>query len=341
MIYHIYKADCRKASRVVMQASWVEDNIYVHKTDSLHKSDIELKLWAIFRLIFSLNEQDHVIFHAQSSLPYHLFFLVISRIFLKNTNTVYDVHDLNECSPTSSVYSKFRFSIMHTLEFIVIRAFKVKVITVSHGISLLLEQRFRVSKPRLVYNCSIDMHTNLLRRSERQKSPVFFGTGERFPYQLLPLLRNNNLTLDFYGRGVSSELLSEYGLSSCESVVNFLGEYSPSDLNFVSSYIVSLNYSPENIGSNFKYSLPNKLFQSLYLGATVVVSENFEEMVELFSDIKYAVVKTSKQTFIKDLHDVIDYKTDSDALDARNRVLKLHELSKENFLAVTAAAQCS
>lgn len=331
MIYHVYKTDCLKASRVVMQSNWVGSNVYVHKSNSYRKIDKELNFKNIFKVVLNLRKNDVMLFHAQSSLIYHAFALFVARLLFKNINTIYDIHDLNECSTRSSVYLKARFLLMHVLEVIIIKYNKVQVITVSEGLARIIQERFSVEQPIVIYNCSFNTTAEVNPISSRLNRPLFFGTAERFPFQILPKLHAENIELDFYGRGITDDLFKEKECEDYKSRVRDFGEYTPDNLDFINSYMVSLNYSPNYLSLNFKYSLPNKLFQAIYSGCTVLVSENFHEMSELFSDLNYAVVKTSNEDFITDYYRIINNKTDLDVQHARDRVRDLYCQSRSSF----------
>ncbi len=331
MIYHVYKTDCYKASRVMMQSNWTVNNTFIHRSLSYKGLSVRLGFFNIFKVAIGLSKEDVLVFHAQSSLPYLLFCKFVCILFFKNSSLVYDMHDLHELGNERSIYSRVRYFILLWLEYIVFKIDSIKKITVSNGLSEVVSVKYRAEKPRVVYNCSFEIVDNIKPVSERGNNVLFFGTQERFPLGLLDVLQDNNMKLDFYGRGVSYEWLRKINKNYDERLVNIYGEYSPDSLSFVSDYKVALNFFPKNDSLNFKYSLPNKLFQAIAMGATVVVSENFNEMIELFSDVQYAVVSATEENFVDVVTDIVNNKTMEDAKRGMLKLLDLKKKSMNNY----------
>ena len=332
MIYHVYKTDCYKASRVIMQSEWVKENYYIHRSSLYDDSSVKLSFFNIINIILSVKSKDAVVFHAQSSLPYLLLSIIINYILFKNSVFIYDIHDLHEYDKKSSLYSKFRYFFLFCIELIVFKMVKVQKITVSNGLSATLASKYNCIAPLVVYNCSINISDEINNMDQRVDNFLFFGTAGRFPTILLECFYKNKLRLDFYGRGIDYGWLNKIDSNYDKDVVSIYGEYHPSNLKFIDNYKVALNFSPYNTSLNFKYSLPNKLFQVIAAGTTLVVSENFFEMIELFSDMKYAVVSANEENFIEKVNDIVKNKT---LIDAKNAIFKLAEIkqvSKNNYL---------
>lgn len=331
MIYHVYKTDCYMASRVMMQSGWVANNYYIHKAKFYNNLSSKLGFFSLFKVVLGLNEDDVLVFHAQSSLPYLLFSKLICFLFFKKNILIYDIHDLHEHSNYRSVYAKFRYHVLLWFEFFACKIKSIRKMTVSNGLSKTISSKYKVEEPVIVYNCSVEAVNHIKPLEDRSEDILFFGTKERFPVDLLDVIKESNMKLSFYGRGVSYEWLGEINKDYDKSLVNIHGEYSPDNLSFVSDYKIALNFFPENNSLNFKYSLPNKLFQAIGMGTTVIVSENFYEMIELFSDVEYAVVPASMDNFIDVVGDVINNKKLDDARNGISKLLKIKKESISNY----------
>tara|TARA_R110001599_G_scaffold68408_9_gene192724 strand:- start:4928 stop:5893 length:966 start_codon:yes stop_codon:yes gene_type:complete len=312
----------------MMQSAWVGDNVYIHKTACRTNFSFKLSFYNIFWIILGLKEEDALIYHAQSSLPYLVFSKIFCFFLIKKNIFVYDVHDLHEDSNDESLYVKLRYLIFLWLEFFIFKIRSIRKMTVSRGLSCVISSKYRVEEPVVVYNCSVECADYINALNDRSESILFFGTKERFPIALLDVIQDSDMTLSFYGRGVNYEWLSEINKCYDRSLVNIYGEYSPDNLNFVSEYKVALNFFPENNSLNFKYSLPNKLFQAIGMGTTVIVSENFHEMIDLFSEIKYAVVSATEDSFTDVVSDIVKNRTMEDAWSG---VLKLRDIKNESM----------
>lgn len=337
MIYHVYKTDCYMASRVMMQSGWVANNYYIHKAKFYNNLSSKLGFFSLFKVVLGLNEDDVLIFHAQSSLPYLLFSKLICFLFFKKNILIYDIHDLHEHSNYRSVYAKFRYHVLLWFEFFACKIKSIRKMTVSNGLSKTISSKYKVEEPVIVYNCSVEAFNHIKPLEDRSENILFFGTKERFPVDLLDVIKDSNMKLSFYGRGVSYEWLGKINKRYDKSIVNIYGEYSPDKLNFVGDYKISLNFFPGNNSLNFKYSLPNKLFQAIAMGTTVVVSKNFHEMIELFSDVNYAVVSATEENFIEVVSDIIDNKTMDDA---RKGALKLISIKNESMCKYKKLVAC-
>lgn len=280
-----------------MQSKWDRDFSYVHRpTDALLDGDTRLSFRSIAKMAISRRKNCAFIFHAQASLPYLIVFWLLSTVFRRaNRNLVYDIHDLHERenwtftlkSMKSSLVRYYAFSL---LEKIVFTIAKIKKITVSEGLAVTMATRYKAQKPLVVYNVSLANFSSI---DVVEKKPsgvlLYFGTTERVPLELIPEIYESGCELHIYGRGITRDWLRERIPENLLSCVRIFGKYHPLDLTFIQSYMTTIIYSPNVETLNFKYSMPNKFFQALQAGASVLASSNFFEMCCSFQNVPGAV----------------------------------------------------
>src|SRR3546814_3510924 len=83
-------------------------------------------------------------------------------------------------------------------------------------------------------------------------------------------------------------------------------EYSPKDLDFVAGYRFLLIHNPKDLRPNFVYSLPNKFFQSLAYGTSLIVSPNFEEMAAVAASVPGACAVVADPSQLADKMATLD-----------------------------------
>jgi glycosyltransferase involved in cell wall biosynthesis len=277
-----------------MQVSWVLDNHFIHKGNELGSGKIkedELKLRILLSRIINSSDDDSFVFHAYSSLAYLISCFLLCKILGRNVNFVYDVHDIIEVRPENGFLVNFKYKIWLLLEKYAVLRGEISVMTVSRGLKRILERRYGGVKVLLVYNCSVDLTearqyfdiSDKLLGEGKSNYFVFFGTPERFPYHVCRQLSQLGISIDIYGRGMSREWLSE----KYESMDNvfFKGEYNPGCLDFLKEYKFLVLHSLVGNDNNFKYSMPNKVFQAAAFGVCILVSPNFLEISDSFSII--------------------------------------------------------
>lgn len=294
MIYHFYKTNCNKASRVLMQCRWDDEFSFIHiDPNGDGGSSLKFGCTTLLQKIFKLANGDAIVFHSQSSLPYLLLAFLFKKIFFLKGRYVYDIHDLHEQNSNSQILSRdfLRYWIFLFFEYLSFKINEIPKLTVSDGLSNVMSIRYSANKPGVVMNISVEpIQSRGPTGGQRLQSIVFFGTKERFPIDALPELVRGGFELHVYSRDVDATWLANR-LSEREiGCVKLFGEYHPNKLDFLPNYDLTIIYSPEDKSLNFRHSLPNKLFQALSAGVTVLVSENFEEMLDLFSDTPCAVL---------------------------------------------------
>lgn len=300
-----------------MQTKWDAKSIFFHPLHSKPKivdkfngiSEKRLSLFSLFKKIIGEKENAKFVFHAQSSLPYLIpVFLFSVLLNSKNHTFVYDVHDLHERSNFKKVLDKIRYDIIRyrilgLMEWFVFKFKKVNKITVSKGLSSILAKRYNSPPPSLVYNISVNIprkgKDKKIAKKYSDEDLLFFGTNKRVPLSLIPDIYKENLRLHMYGYNITSEWLDDKIGTPDKYCVKLHGGYLPDEMKFLSRYKILLLYSPDSTSINFKISMPNKIFQALYSGLSVIISENFKEIEHTFSDIPGAVIVHDKEKNIK------------------------------------------
>lgn len=293
-IYHIYKGDHNKSSRIITQCALVQSDIL--STSTVRKLNL-------VNLKKILNKNDIYIFHCQSSLVYLLFAL----FFISIHQIRYDIHDYNEYNFSKSLYYNFRIFLLSSVEYCIVPF--LTICNVSNGNKLLYRNRGYVFKNAPLYN---DSFVEL----DKTKHFVFFGTTERCPVSLFPKFSsiNPSMVSQLSLFGIFDEQILKYAY---DINISYFGEYSPLDMNFLSPYKFSIIYHPTTELKNMRNSLPNKFFQSIQYQLNICLSSNFVEMINFCDEnnIPYYVVDENTDF---DSLEYIPYKFDFELFQKKN-----------------------
>ena len=332
MIYHFYKADCYRASRVLMQSRWDGDSIFIHKSkNDDYKKNIRFGFLPLLRLIRSATKDDAFVFHAQSALPYLLFFYLCKKITGGKMQIVYDIHDLHEWESGYKVFAKsgLRYFVLGLFERFIFELAEIKKITVSIGLALIMAKKYNKRPPIVVRNTS--SHVEKIESKKRKNNTVvFFGIKEHAPVGLMSKLNSMGVTVHLYGRGITADWLAEVFEGSLEGVKVF-GEYNPEEMSFLYGYKVLILYPAEN-KLNYKYSMPNKLFQAIDHGVCVVVSNYFEEILQTFQGANGCVYSAADDNIQEVVAGALENWTENSCDAGRAIKNKIFNESKKNYL---------
>ena len=187
-VFHIFKSDCMKSSRITLQTSWEQKTCWIHipeilpsKTENLKRCQQRaLSFNELFKVILFSDTEDRLVFHCQSSLIYLIFAKIIAKFIRKKSKFIYDIHDLNEWPVAQNFYDVFRYiflrtAIINILEFIVLRYLNVKVMTVSDGLSEVISFKYGCQKPVVVMSAvgSFNYNTNNKKKPDSSKELIF------------------------------------------------------------------------------------------------------------------------------------------------------------------------
>lgn len=281
-IIHVTKHPYARATRTLMQSRWCGESIILtpqpESSDNYFASK-KLSFWGVANSITP--ETQAIIFHEQGTLNYLIFINIFLWIFGKNkVKIVYDIHDIYKY-PISlkEKLKKPQELVKELIEWYVFKNKRIKIITVSKGLSIYLKTKYG-RKPDVVRSIS---EISVENPKEHRENLVYFGAGLAiFPFQVIPAL-NNQLHLDYYD---FKNNLTHHGMN----YIRYLGGYKSSHLSFLSNYlalVVSLNKTYGDVDAyNLRYSLPNKFFQSLSKCLPVIAHGDFIEAAEYFKDIE-------------------------------------------------------
>jgi hypothetical protein len=335
-----------------MQSRWDEGSVYIHRPsdETTHRengvvsSELALNFVAIWRVMRARSPR-RLVFHAQSSLPYLLFARMAKRLLGRDGVTlVYDMHDLHEAKVASTRYRRLRYGmvrhgILGACERVVCRDRTIPKLTVSAGISKAIAERYACDAAAVVANVGTPERYRArpweMRSTASNLKPLlYFGTKNHAPLSLIPEIRTEGLELHLHGRDMNEDWLAASVDGSVGTCVRVFGGFDPEDMEFLSAYDVLVLYRPEVGTLNYRFALPNKAFQALWHGLSVIVSTNFAEVKEAFGDIRGAVATYEGRD---DLASTIAAVLESRGEDYEHRIQealwKIYTTSKRNYLA--------
>jgi len=349
--YHIYKTNCVGSSRVMLQSGWEDGrSVFIHQVKPGRPGpvpELPYELGSILGVMKASGggEPPRFVFHAQSSLPLLLMSYLLRRFFGgRDAIFAYDIHDLHEGGePYRTLGEKLRYGFIRhyslaLLERIVLSLRNVRTMTVSSGLSRTMVDWFGCPAPAVVHSAMYPRRdaAELKAVTRHAKALLFFGTPERLPVDLIDAIGAADLELHLYGRFKGREGLEAQLGRALPNHVKVFGEYSPDDLDFVASYPYLLLFKPSDRRLNFRYSLPNKMFQSLSYGVSLILSDNFEEMAEVLSPVSGAATVLRDSSELADAMAVLAKQRTDGYWTASNALARqLHDEAKSRYLQQT------
>lgn len=313
-IYHVTKVSLERSSRVSSQINIFPDSSCVIELKNLRQS---------IKFLSKLNG-DTIIFHQQASLVCMLLFLLFSLFKKRKNEIVYDMHDLI-IFDYAGFSRRLRACLIYALEFFVMQ-FDFKVITVSNGLAKIIKKRYG-KDAYVVYNFPLNYKVSnftLKQVESEDRKLCYFGIidEKRIPLNLFKRVSSlsKGERVDVYGY-ISP--VSNFSFSGID-FLNYKFEFKPSDMSFLKDYNLLVFVTDQDLNLNYKYCMPNKIFQALTYGMDILVSDFFEEIVETFFD-------ANKENHIFSSIEGVKY------LSAEKMSLKLDQLyiqSKSNFISV-------
>lgn len=287
-VYHIATESTSKGSRILYQ-------------ESLYKKSktIPVNFLSIFDKEFLASLKDAnstVIIHQQILLP-HLVIALFLRFFgWSKAKIIYDIHDIAETSTNMSPFRRLKKLLSIWLEGFVVR--HVDSMTVSMGLARALAKRHG-RKFQIVYNMtskSAPIHVGKEAKLERQKC-CYFGViaPQRISIHEIVALGERGIPVDIFGRYsvvTPSAWRRELEAALAKYGGKYMNEYHPGDLSFLEAYKYSYMAFPSD-SFNIKYSMPNKLFQSLENGLICLVFKHQYEAIRCFSQTGYVQLITN------------------------------------------------
>lgn len=216
-------------------------------------------------------------FHQQRLLPFLCILLICRPKLVKYI--VYDVHDLID-EDARSISLAMRNKVLAWLESFVVKR-GVRLITVSQGLADLLELRY-FKRSIVIYNaCKIgDIERNIVESSfPRSMKLCYFGIVDEFRIpvnlysRLVDFFQCEKIDIFGYVSRISSFRPDSY------ECISYKGVFSPDDLGFLQGYDALVFVNESELNDNYRYCLPNKLFQCASAGLGLVTTTFFVELV--------------------------------------------------------------
>lgn len=272
-VIHVTKVPLNRSSRILSQI-----DLYPYDSEVLDLTDF----FKSIKFLLKLRNQN-IIFHQQASLL-AMIITIIFNSFLKNKNNIiYDMHDL-VIFDYAGIYMRLRACFIYLLERIVMFS-NVKVITVSYGLAKIIKQRY--NKQALVVH---NFPQNYQGKSSSNKeiglnsvTPCYFGIidEKRIPlkvFEEISILTHKSV--DIYGY-ISP--VSKFTFDGID-FLSFKGHFNPKDMEFLKDYNLLVFVTDKYLNLNYKYCMPNKVFQAVENGLDLLVSDFFEEIISTFND---------------------------------------------------------
>jgi hypothetical protein len=294
----------------VLQASWEDEAAFIHLTEnatlrgSVTKS-LKLTFLSIVNLVrcCPANQRASLVFHSQSSLPYLSVALLSKKILMKpNVQLIYDMHDLHVRGSNQNLWHKLRYDVFRhyliaAFEVMVFKTSSIRKMTVSDGLARIVAERYGIKKPTIVRSVlnpkffpGGEISEDAASEAKFRRVLLYFGQKERAPDRgTVRALLAKGIELHIYGRDITDLARDYNGVSRVPGQLKLFGEYIPHNLNFLQGYSFLFLWHPELNGENYRYSLPNKLFQALAGGLSLIVSKNFLEIIDVLKNLQGSV----------------------------------------------------
>ena len=168
MIYHVVSDRAVKGARVYAQSSYAECEFFI--------ADVLTLPWSLFKVLVS-EKKKTVVFHEQYSLASLLISYVLTKIFRRKHNLIYDMHDIASLEPYPKMRTKILISFYKALEYTSLRILKIPVITVSKHLSSHISKEYKVLAP-VVYSVPpsvLACETSRDKRFQDMRRVLYFG----------------------------------------------------------------------------------------------------------------------------------------------------------------------
>ncbi len=312
---HIFKSNCFMSTRIMMQSEWDQNCNFLHRKNNpnYHENTNDKKLSLFSIISFLLREKKEntlLIFHCQSSLPYLMISFIAKKLMnMSSLSLIYDIHDLheydrNEKGLIANLKAKIRYQVFRILERSLVKKNDINVMTVSEGIAEHYMNKFNIIKPNVVRNIGTESYSanENTENIRHKKDIVFFGRAGRIPFEIFQTCIDQSINLHLWGRGIEEAVEDYCKISRCKkSDIIINGAYEPNDLRFLDKFRYLILYKPNDLKLNYKFSLPNKLFQAISHGLSIIVSPNFTEIIDSFGHIPGAIIILNNQEKLEEL----------------------------------------
>ena len=310
-IYHFTKVPLERSSRICSQYNLLSGNSIIIDNN-------------LFNNLIKLKGQT-IIFHQQAMLFFLLYSLVVNIFYSKSdkNNIIYDMHDLI-IFDYGGVIRFLRACLIASLEQFVM-LFNFKVITVSCGLANVVKEKYN-KDALVVYNFPLNFITEFSKFKDNKNNILnkicYFGIidEKRIPVDIFKRLSVTYAEkIDIFGYVSPASNFKVEGFD----FLSYKGEFSPNNMNFLNNYNILLFATDKELNLNYKYCMPNKIFQAVAFNLDIYISDFYEEINLTFDECRVDDEIALKNNLIR----LSSYKM-------KNRLDQLYLTSKENFLKV-------
>lgn len=311
-IYHVTKVPLKRSSRVSAQCGLFPDQSVVIDIYTIYTSLRKIK-------------GETIIFHQQASL-FYLFYAILLNFFYSSknkNNIIYDMHDLIIFDHGGIKRYLRAFFILFLERAIML--FDFKIITVSVGLADLIKRKYN-KEALVVYNFPLnfanDISCSYFDQRENNNKICYFGIidEKRIPLDIFRKVSFScNKKIDIFGY-VSP--ISKFKVEDFD-FLNYKGAFSPNNMDFLTNYSVLLFATDQELNLNYKYCMPNKVFQAVAYNLDLYISEFYEEINKTFKNCRV-------DDKIANQHGLIRLSSSK----MKSRLVELQCESNKNFLKV-------
>ncbi len=246
----------------------------------------------IFRAVWQFRNYDYIHCNDLNALPVGLFIKFISK---KDTKVVYDCHEYETERINIKGLEKFLTKILERS----LINFPDCIITVSDSIANEYVNLYKIPKPKIVLNCPVfkkQPKCNIFREkfdlNEQQKIFLYqglFGNGRGINrlINVFSQFKDKEDVIIFMGYGPLYNKIK----SAAENNINIFLHQSV-DINVLLSYTSSADYGMaliDDVCLNYRYCLPNKIFEYLMAGIPFIGS-NLTEMSKFIENTNTGII---------------------------------------------------
>lgn len=212
---------------------------------------------------------------------------------VRQKKLIYDSHELFTEVPELINRPLVRFIWRAQEEIFIKRA--QAVITVSEGIANELTKRYRIHKVEVIRNLPVRTSTETFR--EKQPTLIYqgalnVGRGIELAIDMMKQLPCYKLLI--VGTGdIEIKLRKQMLESNLFDRVQFLGQLTPENLRLITPTAWLGLSLEEDMGLNYRYALPNKLFDYIAANVPVLVSD-LPEMRKIVEEFEIGIVASSR-----------------------------------------------
>lgn len=212
---------------------------------------------------------------------------------LRRKKLIYDSHELFTEVPELINRPIIKF-LWQFQERIFIKRAKA-VITVSDGVASELSKRYRINKVEVIRNLPVRTNTEAFR--EKQPTLIYqgalnVGRGIELAIDMMKQLPCYKLLI--VGTGdVELKLRKQMLENNLFDRVQFLGQLAPENLRLITPTAWLGLSLEEDMGLNYRYALPNKLFDYIAANVPVLVSD-LPEMRKVVEEYEIGIVASSR-----------------------------------------------